>query len=480
MSTVRSARSRFRARAKIVALAGAVTLVAAACTSSGDTDSGLPLQGIDDDKVKVGYLISDISNLNLGFVQPNYGTTASITKGIQAVVDWVNQNGGAGGRDIVADIVPFDGALSSPEQSQQLCAGFTQDKKVFAAVLDGQYQNNTLPCYKNANTLMIDQTVIAHDQTQFEQFKPYLWSPTHPEYGSFLKQELQTLVDNGFFEGAKGVQLMPSDDEVSRRAAKSIAEPFLKAQGITKMRTDYVDSTNTGTLGASAKAALVAGKSAGTDRVVVIGGARILPVVLADFEANDYNSKWAITTVDNPLFVGNNGEALVGERREGMVGIGYNPSADVTAKREPAFPDPANPAQQQCVDILTAAGAAPPNGDDGQLKRENWRTAFLYCDATMFIKAALDRAPESGDISANAFAEAVGKIGTAYSSAQTFGSNWTPGTYAGSNVVRTIKWDSAQEAFVYEGENITLPAPEAVAPATTAAAPEETAATPAG
>ena len=75
----------------------------------------------------------------------------------------------------------------------------TQDRQVFAAVMDGQYQDNALPCYYNANTLMLDQTVTAHDQTQFEQYRNYLWSPTQPEYGSFLVAHLENLLANGFF-----------------------------------------------------------------------------------------------------------------------------------------------------------------------------------------------------------------------------------------------------------------------------------------
>jgi ABC-type branched-subunit amino acid transport system substrate-binding protein len=461
MSTdVRTTRARYRAGAKLVALTGAVTLAATACTSTGGGATGAPLNGLTDTTVKVGYLVSDISGLNLGFETADYGDTATIVRGIQAVVDSVNANGGAGGRTIEADIVPFNGGLSSQEQTASLCASFTQDKQVFAAVLDGQYQNNTLPCYRDANTLMIDQTIIAHDQTQFEEYSPYLWSPTYPEYGSFLQAELQALATKGFFQGSQGVQLMPNDDEVSRRLTESIAKPFIAAQGVTKVRVDYVDSTDQGTLGASSERAIAAGKSAGTDRVIAIGGARIVPVALAVFEASEYDSRWAMSTPDNPAFVEKNTDFLVAERREGMVGLGFSASTDVGTDQLPAFPDPTNPFQQQCIDILTQAGAAPPD----PTVRENWRTAFAYCDATLFFDAAMDAAaPEGSEMSAEDFAAAVATLGTTNFSASTFGGEWGENIYASTNKGFILEWGSECQCFSYDVATgpITFAAPQA-------------------
>ena len=143
---------------------------------------------------------------------------------------------------------------------------------------------------------MIDETLIAHDQAQFEQYKPYLWSPTHPEYGSFIRGHLETLKNEGFFEGTKGVQLMAGDDEVSRRVAEQIAKPYLAELGVTNVRTDYVDSSSNATLSDTGKRVIVAGDNAGMDRVVAIGGSRILPVALSNFEASEFDSIWCVRT----------------------------------------------------------------------------------------------------------------------------------------------------------------------------------------
>ena len=95
-----------------------------------------------------------------------------------------------------------------------------------------------------------------------------------------------------------------------------------KSIGVSKITSSYIDSTNTGTLGATSSAALNTGKNGKYDRVIVIGGARIEPVALSDQAAVGYPSKWGVSTYDNPIFTQNNPDSIVTELRLGMTGIG--------------------------------------------------------------------------------------------------------------------------------------------------------------
>jgi hypothetical protein len=473
-STARPAlrRRRLRNGLRVGALLAAAGLVAAGCTSEGARgDGGLALPGITESSVKVGYVVADSGSLqkSLGLNQADYGTVEQITKGIEALAAWVNANGGAGGRTMEPVVQSYLASSSSPETVQQVCAALTQDDAVFAAVLNGQFQSNTLPCYYGANTLMIDQTVIAHDQTQFEQYRNYLWSPTQPEYGSLLLAQLDTLMAQGFFEGDVSVMLLTSGDEVSRRVSKNVAEPWLAANGITKVMVDYVDSTNQGTLGQTSSQALLHGKSSGANRVVAVGGARILPVALADHNAVDFESRWAVSTMDNPAFIQDNPQTLVTERRVGMVGIGYNPSSDVSTDKGPAWPDTTNPAEQLCMDIVNQAGATPP---EGLTVRENWRLMFSLCDATMLLKHALDDVGRTGEVTAAQFGEGVASLGTSFRSASGFApSTWGPGIYAGTDTARPLAWSEECVCFDYVGTDVRLAPPQAVGSATAAVTP---------
>ena len=64
-----------------------------------------------------------------------------------------------------------------------------------------------------------------------------------------------------YFAGNTGVLLMPSDDEVSRRVTDTIVKPYLASIGITKVQASYIDSSTTGSLGATSSAALIAGRN---------------------------------------------------------------------------------------------------------------------------------------------------------------------------------------------------------------------------
>lgn len=450
----------FRLPRRAHALAGLAALTVASAALAGCSSTtksavqGAPLPGITASSVKVGFTIVDLGSLSksLGFKQADYGGVPGQTAAINAVVAYINKNGGMGGRQVTADVKTYLGATDSPAQSQAQCNAYTQDDKVFGIVMTGQLQTNAQPCYDAARTIVLDETLVAHDQKQFEQNSPYLWSPTHPEYGAFVKAQLGAMNSANYFAGNTGVLLMPSDDEVSRRVTDTIVKPYLASIGITKVQASYIDSSTTGSLGATSSAALIAGRNGKLNRVVVVGGARIAPVALADQNANNYASVWGVSTFDNPTFLQQNPATIVTQLREGMVGLGYAPDQDIVGNDGgPAFPDPANQYQKRCYDIITQAGATPP----GDL-RSNWTAALQFCDGAMFMKAVLDKVPGTASVTGAQFVDAAGKIGGAYGSSMTFGSSWGPGVFAGTNAGQALSWDEPGQRYVYTGGLVTF------------------------
>jgi hypothetical protein len=471
---VRVPRSSWRVRATALVGAAVVALGASACTSSREYDDG-PLNGVTADTVKIGYTIVDNGSLGqaLGFKTPDDGGAAGLTAVVNALVAHVNAGGGMGGRQVEPVVLPYEAFLDSPERALAACNFQTLDNQVFAVVLDGAFQNNALPCYRAANTLVVDQTLIARDQKQFEDYSPYLWSATQPEYGAFHRAQLDALATQGFFAGSQGVLLMVSDDEVSRRVADTITQPFLQSQNLTNVRTEFIDSSGPGALGETTDRALVAGKATGADRVVVVGGARILPVAATTIEVEDFAARWAMSSYDQPFFFANNPDAIVTSIRDGMTGIGYSSPVDVAASAAPPFPDPANPAQVECKRIIDAAGATPP----GDL-RTNWRPAFQLCDATMFLDATLDDIGDGDSITAEQFKDSVAQIGDVYRTSIGFSSTWGEGVYAGTDGARPMSWHPECSCYLYDGDTIRF-APVAPAPASSAASPAASAPLPA-
>ena len=396
-----------------------------------------PSQGVTADSVSVGYLIVDIGELskNLGFVVVDDGGYENVKKGVQAVVDYVNAHGGAGGRKINPVFRPYTGQNDSPEFAEAQCRAFTQDSQVFAVVMDGQFQNNARPCYQAARTIMLDQTPVPLDKEAYDQFSPYLWSTSLPRYDLFTKSLLTTLQSTGFFTGATGVAVVAPDSEVGRRISSQLAVPYLQSIGVTKTSQFFIDVSNVGTLGATTSAALTGAKTQGINRVITLGGERIEAVMLADVSAEELNARYSITSYDNPPFFVDNPDTIVTKSRVGMVGLGIAPSLDARLNSSPeVFPNPQRPNEGLCKQIVDGAGAAPPTTN-----RENYRVVFQFCDATLMLKAALDKAPKQ--LTPNAFRDAMWSLGTSYSSALNYGINWSPGVYAPVNVVRGIYWD---------------------------------------
>ncbi|HCK78864.1 MAG TPA: hypothetical protein DHW34_02480 [Actinobacteria bacterium] len=418
--------------------------------------------GVTADSIKVGFLISDIGKVaaSLGFKQANYGGAEGQTKQIQAVVDYVNANGGLGGRKLVPVIKVYDGSQDSPEYAESFCNALTQDDQVFAVVFEGQLQNNVRPCYASRKTIMIDQGLLAKDQAEFERFSPYLWSATFPEYGSFLKGQLQALQSQNWFAGSKGVSVIALDGDVGRRQAAQTVIPFLASQGITNYKEFFIDTSNVGTLGAGSSTALTGTKNAGLNRIIVVGGARILPIAVTTPEAGDLDAttKWSISSFDSTVFLQDNPDSVVSSTLQGMLGVGFIPAGDVGNNQLLPFPDPANPAQVLCKQIIDNAGATPPEGI-----RTNYKAGFQYCDGALFLKAVIAKAPK--DLTAAKFRDAAWSLQTTdYRSSLAFNGSFSTGRYAYDSTVRVLGWDNncdnpttkSKGCFVYQGGDLTL------------------------
>jgi hypothetical protein len=420
----------------------ALTLAAtsAACTSSGGTDDAAPSPGVTDDVVKVGYQVVDLGALSsqLGFKTVDQGTYENRVKGIQAIVSYVNANGGLGGRQIEATIQQYSGPQDAPDYAEAQCKALTQDAQVFGVVMDGQFQNNVRPCFAASRTVMLDQTLIAQDTTAFEQFAPYYFMPTVPEYGSYILTELDVLKNQtDYFNGSSGVSVVAPDTEVTRRIVDSLVLPKLREYGLTNSAAQYVDSSNVGTLGAGATAALQATQAAGLDRLMVVGGARILPTLFADSLVRDLDARYTISSFDNPAFFVDNQDIFFPERLVGMVGLGFMPALDLRKNPDP-FPSPERPNEGLCKQIIDQAGAAPP-----EPFRENYRTVMQTCDSTLLLKAAFDRLPKGTAVTGATFRDAVWGAGPAWSGATVPTPAWPQGSYSGVSQGRGMYWDTA-------------------------------------
>ncbi|WP_372736115.1 ABC transporter substrate-binding protein [Nocardioides sp.] len=421
----------------VVALFGCGTLSSVGGSNAADGNG--PGVGA---SVKVVFVALDVAAVSkiTGF---NLADAGDLEAQVQALEDWVNANGGVGGRPLEAIYRRYDPANDSPATEEQLCNEITQDDRAFAAVLTGQLQANARPCYAKRNTLVLDATLVATDDAMFKEFAPYLWNPSFPEYSGFAEAMISTLAAEGYFEGRKAVGVVAADNEVNRRVVEKQAVPLLKKLGL-KAEIGWVDTTDQGSLFQGNDQAALTFRTKKIDRVMFLGGARLASIFGAVAAAQTYTPRLALSSFDNPGFFVNNPDTLPPASLEGAIGIGFNPSQDVP---DSELPFPSSEAETQCLEIYGAAGITFES-------REAARIALTFCDSTRLLKEAGDKV--TGPFNATTWAEAAHTLEDFGASAG-FGSSLGPDSHAAAGSYRVLRYDEDCPCFKYEGDNVDFP-----------------------
>ncbi len=354
---------------------------------------------------------------------------------VEALEAWVNDHGGIGGRELEAVFRSYDGATDSPAAEEQLCNQVTQDDRAFAVVLDGQFQQNARPCYAKAETLMLDATLVSIDSRLRQELAPYLWSPSFPDYDRVVRALVSTLDDKGFFAERERVGVVIADTPVNRRVMADVAAPLLQRAGV-EPDVAWVDTTDQGTLFQGNDEAAVSFRSLGIDRVMFLGGARIGAVFTTVAAAKSFKARYAVSSIDNPLFFERNPDIIPVEALEGMIGIGTVPALDLG---DAQYPFPSGRAEKTCMRIYGEAGITFPS-------REAARVALPYCDAVRLLDAAGDAV--EGRLTVSSWADAAAEVDLASATGLSGGSGFG---------YRVIRHDPGCSCFVYEGPRVELP-----------------------
>ncbi|NPC97674.1 ABC transporter substrate-binding protein [Nocardioides sp. zg-DK7169] len=423
-----------------LALAGCGALMPGGNTGGGGLAVAAgPGPGVSDDSVKVVFVAVDLDAIQklTGFVTAPVGDQEAQ---IQALEDWVNDNGGLGGKKLDAVFRLYDGQNDSPATEEQLCNQVTQDDKAFAVVLTGQFQSNARPCYAQRETLMLDATLYASDTAYYEELAPYLWSPSFPEYDSFIRAYVAATEKQGFFEGQKSVGVVAADSPVNRRAVEEVGVPLLKEAGLD-VQVGWVDPTDMGTLYAGQEQAADTFRSKGVQRVMFFGGSRLASIFASIAAGRQFTPRYSISSFDNPSFFINNPDLIPDGTMDGMIGIGFHPPQDVSDELVP-FPDPDNAAEVECFEVYKNAGITFES-------RESARVALPYCDAARMLKIGADNA--SGDLNAQTWSDAMAANGEGVETAAGFGGALDRGR-AGAGGYRAMRFDDECQCFVYDGD----------------------------
>ena len=392
--------------------------------------------GVTSDEVKVGFVALDTKRLAKALAL-NFADAGNVDAQIQAMVDDANAKGGIAGRKVVPVIRHYEAFTDNAPKEEALCKGFTQDDKVFAVVLVGQFQTNARPCYAQADTVIMDTTAYPLDQKALEELAPYEWQPSYPEYGNLLSALVQSLDKSKFFEKSK-LAIVAIDNPQNKRVYKERVAPALKKLGVKPIDVRWIDPSSSATLQAGQEQAVLSFKGKGVDRLLVIGGSRLATFMMDTAKKQNYYPRFAETAWDNPEFAIRNYPDAV----KGAVGVSLLPGYEAVPTEELPFPQSF---EKPCVDMVAKADKAPEG-------RGNVRQALLYCDAVELLRKAFDG--WKGPVNADAFANRAQALGKDFVSASTYASGFNKGDYAGGQGYRRMFYDEKCACMKLDGDTV--------------------------
>ena len=399
---------------------------------AGPVPAGPDTPGVSDDTVTLSLIITDTSMVAqaFGWELPDEGDREAQ---VEALVDHFNAAGGFAGRQIEAKVTVFNAITDGPVAEEALCNAITQDDQAFAVVLTGQFQENARPCYHNANTLMFEATLYPVDNFGFEELAPYYWSPLLPSYDDLVGGLAAALIEEGWFDGAT-LGVIAIDSGLSERVYEQQFVPRLDAAGVEVASYNSIDPTDSTSFNNDQLQAIINFREAGVDKVVAIGGSRLVSWFIDTSVTQNFSPAYALTSYDAPDFNAFNYPEMMG----GASGISVLPGYDID---DDQLPFPASAAEQECADIFSAAGLE-------FTERTNIRTGLLFCDVFRLLQAA---SPHLTEVSAAGVTEAVWQLGDSFEAASVYGVEFTEGSYAGGDVYRRFEFDPACECMALTG-----------------------------
>lgn len=360
---------------------------------------------------------------------------------VEAVVKWINANGGMGGKE-VEPVFHTSDPLAAPFDAlaESACRNFTEDHKVFAVVDDALVPSrNMAACLARHNTPLVWTYEILLTQEFMNQYADYLYMPQAIEWQRF-GVHIDHLASQGYFEGGK-VGLVRYDNGTQEAYARQVIEPALKRNGIPLADEGVVSEPKSageaGAVSGQASNIILRFRQAGVNRVLFVPTGAALPLLfMAAAEGQGYRPRYGLTSFDPPGFLAAN---FGPSQLSGSVVTAWLPTGDLPTEIDHTK---YVPAARRCDDAVKAGGF------------QSGGPIVAYCEGLFLLKDALDRDPT---FTVPGFRKTIEAFGTSFADPRTFGSRFGPGRHDGATQVTTALYDAGCGCYQYTGGKMTAP-----------------------
>jgi ABC-type branched-subunit amino acid transport system substrate-binding protein len=351
---------------------------------------------------------------------------------VLAIIDWINKNGGIGGKAVDAvlhETNPTNGSFDS--QAQLACTDFTEDHKV-SFVVGGAIMPSfgLAECLAKRNVPLVWEYQYLLDQASFDKYPSHLYQP-FTIVGDRMRVYVDGLFSQGFFAKGARIGLLRYDTPVHKKFADGVIKPALASHGL-KLTSEIAVRSPASAGGAGDTAgqlsnAVLRLRSANVDHLLFVPTGAAMPFIFGPVaESQGYHARYGLNSLDIPVFLAEN---LPAAQLRDALAVGWTPAADVFG---PDTPNKADPAEAQCF----------------KLTRDHRDFSVRFCDGLFFLRTALEGV--AGTTPADLRA-AVDRLGTRFDSPYTFSTRFGAGRHDGAAAWRPVAYDEGCKCFRYRG-----------------------------
>lgn len=358
-----------------------------------------------------------------------------------AVLGWINKNGGIAGRPAVASYNNIDSTASPSSQSEAACAQWTQDDHVALAIPTSAVTDMDLirQCLKQAKVPALMGYVASRTLKSSFAASPLWFENGSLALEDYAQTYVQGLAQQGFFKGGK-VGVVYYDKAPFTTALNSALLPALSAAGVSNPEKFGASIDGASTLGSGSQemsSAVLSFRSKGVDRVLFFEPWIGYFAFLNSAKSQDYHPIYGLSSQEGPQLAADLGFApadqLVGARI-----VTWNPMTDIKG-----YQPYTGPRVTLCNQILAGAGVSKASDQTGY-----WGQ-LLACENLLLVQDAYKNGPRQ--LAPEDFARGMTGLG----------SGLQPATRMNGSIGSTKHWatskywvghfDSSKATFVLDG-----------------------------
>lgn len=396
-----------------------------------------PAVGITATTIKLGFIVVSDNDKLLSNYGVRGGAIGNTRDQVNAVVDDLNARGGIHGRKIQTAIRELSATGDGAAQYSAMCAGFTQDDKVFAVLSPWNPDPAFAPCLAKKGTFFISDALLQYDAETFSELSPYVVSGLFSSSRGAVA--LATgLYKAGFFKGKQRLGIVRSSNPIFKRVSDRYLKPTLASFGIKA-----VAETTSGT--SSANDAVLYMKDKNVDHIVFLSAAGGPPLFfMTAAQSQGYFPTYGLGSPDSPSFQQQNAPYT---QLRGAQAVGWAPAFDVLDSEGP----PLTSAEKRCLAVHEKGGTEYSG------RTEAAAVAMAFCDMVWLFEAAANGAGRT--LTKESWSSALAGLGTRHESVMTFRTQFSRGGSDGAVAYRPMAYDDSAgcRCFKYTGPPATVP-----------------------